>query len=152
MVQKRPNLNMFVCERFVICWNYGAPAGTRTPILLTSSPYTANYTKCYNSILTNIYSILAYTLTYTKCYWIVLNFSADRNLYGHLKPLSRFLCIICRFLCSADVFKKSYFLNFSTNSFIMFDSICLKKAGFWLFFVWRGFGLFDCTFSLSLAF
>ena len=35
-----------------------APAGTRTQNLLIISPYTADYTKCNNVILTNIYSIL----------------------------------------------------------------------------------------------
>ena len=84
MAKKWHNLSLFEYGRSVINWYYGAPAGTRTPNLLIRSPYPAYYTKYYEAILNNIYSILPHPLTYTKCYWIALNIRADRHLYGHL--------------------------------------------------------------------
>ena len=48
------------------CDKGGAPAWTRTLNLLIRSPYPAYYTKYYEAILNNIYSILPRPLTYTK--------------------------------------------------------------------------------------
>ena len=66
---------------------FGGPGRTWTYDRTIMSPCTVFYTGFHQVILTNINSILTLLFTNTKCYWIVLNFRADRHLYGHLSIL-----------------------------------------------------------------